>query len=157
MSSTLPSNSSVYRLLCRILGGQDQTVLKECVDAGLIPQLFDTAQHYNLLPALAVRCNEREVGPNLVGEERAATLKKALVENTRRNMSICAQAVKFTRQLNKEGIIPVFLKGTARLLTSASDCLGFRKQIDIDVIVQPGELESACEVFLADGYKFCRC
>ena len=74
--------------------------------------------------------------------------------NTLRNMEISAQALKFTRQLNQAGIIPLFLKGTAQLLTSEAANLGFRQQADIDLIVQPAEIEAAGNVFLADGYSY---
>lgn len=155
MTKTPPTNSSVYRLLCRILGGQDQSALKECVDAGLTPRLFELAQIHDLLPALAVRCHEQGVSSDVVGAERAEVLQQALMDNTQRNMKICAQALKLTRQLNRIGITPLFLKGTAGLLTSAGDSLGFRKQVDIDLIVQSAELEATSDAFLADGYSFC--
>ena len=155
MTKTPPTNWSVFRELCRVLGGQDQKALKECIDAGQLSQLLDMAQLHDLLPALAVRCNEQDVGSTVLGEEKAALLKQALMDNTQRNMKISAQALKLARQLNLAGITPLFLKGTARLLTSESENLGFRKQIDIDLIVQPAELEAAGDAFLADGYSFC--
>jgi putative nucleotidyltransferase-like protein len=137
-----------------VLGGQDQTVLKECIAAGQFPQLFDTAQHQDLLPALAARCNEQNAGKLALGENKADLLTQALMENTRHNMHISAQALKLTRRLNQAGITPLFLKGTARLLTRGADNLGFRKQVDIDLIVQPAELKAAGDAFLADGYKY---
>jgi hypothetical protein len=154
MTRTPPTNWSVYRLLCRVLGGLDQSALKECIDTRQLPQLLDMAQIHDLLPALAVRCHERGVGSDVVGEEKAALLKQALMDNTQRNMKISAQALKLTRQLNLAGITPFFLKGTARRLTSPGDDFGFRKQVDIDLIVQLDELEAAGDAFLADGYRF---
>lgn len=138
-----------------MLGGQDETALKECIAARLFQPLFELAQMQDLLPALAVRCNEQDVDRGALGEEKAEALKQALMDNTLRNMQISAQALKFTRQLNQAGITPLFLKGTARLLTSESENLGFRKQVDIDLIVRPEELDAAGDVFLADGYSFC--
>ena len=155
MTRTPPTSSSVFRILCRVLGGQDQTALKECIASTLLPQLFNMAHSEDLLPALAVRCNEQDIDTLVFGEEKADALKQALMNNTLRNMKISAQALKFTRQLNQAGITPLFLKGTARLLTSESENLGFRKQIDIDLIVRPEELDAAGDVFLADGYSFC--
>jgi hypothetical protein len=156
MTRDLSTSSSVFRTLCRVLGGQDQTALKECITSRLLPQLFNMAHSQDLLPALAVRCNELDIDTLVFGKQRADLLKQALMDNTLRNMEIHAQAIKFTRQLNCAGITPLFLKGTARLLTSASGNIGFRKQIDIDLIVQPTELEAAGDVFLADGYIFCK-
>jgi hypothetical protein len=156
MTRTPSTNWSVFRVLCRVLGGQDQKALKECIDARQLSQLFELAQLHDVLPALAVRCNEQDVGSTVLGEEKAALLKQALMDNTQRNMKISAQALKLTRQLNLAGNTPLFLKGTARLLTSESENIGFRKQIDIDLIVQPTELEAAGDAFLADGYSFCQ-
>lgn len=156
MAKSPSSSASVFRMLCRVLGGQDQTALRECITTELLPQLFNMAHSQDLLPALAVRCNEQDIDTLVFGEERADSLKQALMDNTLRNMEISAQALKFTLQLNGAGITPLFLKGTARLLTSASESLGFRKQIDIDLIVQTAELKAAGDVFLADGYSFCK-
>ncbi len=112
------------------------------------------AYSQDLLPALAVRCNELDIDTVVFGDERATLLKKELKDNTLRNMEISAQALKFTRELNRAGITPLFLKGTARLLAANTENLGFRKQIDIDLIVQPAEIEAAGDVFLAGGYSY---
>jgi hypothetical protein len=154
MTGTFPPNSSVYQLLCRILGGRDQTALNECVDAGLIPRLMDMAHAHDALPALAVRCHEQQAGSDVLGVEEAALLRAALLENTRQNMGIIAQSLKLTRRLNDAGITPLFLKGTARLLVEDSSNRGFRKQIDIDLLVQPHEIVAAAEAIAADGYRF---
>ena len=156
MTRTPPTSSSVFRILCRVVGGHDQAALKECIAATSLRQLFNMAHSQDLLPALAVRCNEQDIDTLVFGEERADLLKQALMDNTLRNMEISAQALKFTRQLNRAGITPLFLKGTAQLLTSESENIGFRKQIDIDLIVKPAELEAAGDAFLADGYSFCK-
>jgi hypothetical protein len=156
MTNISPTSGSVFRMLCRVLGGQDQAALRECVTTALLPHLFNMAHSQGLLPALALRCNEQEIDTLAFGEERADLLKQALMDNTLRNLEISAQALKFTRQLNRAGVTPLLLKGTARLLTSASENLGFRKQVDIDLIVQPAELEAAGNVFLANGYSFCK-
>jgi hypothetical protein len=112
------------------------------------------AQIHDLLPALAVRCHEQGVGTAVLGEERAWLLKQALMDNTQRNMKIKAQVLKLTRSLNSAGITPLILKGSAGLLTREGHNIGFRKQIDIDLIVRPEELEAAGDAFLADGYRF---
>ncbi len=112
------------------------------------------AHSQDVLPALAVRCNEQDIDTAVFGSERAGQLQQELMDNTLRNMEISAQALKFTRQLNRAGITPLFLKGTARLLMFEAANMGFRKQADIDLIVQPAEIEAAGNVFLADGYSY---
>ena len=156
MTEHPPTNWSVFRDLCRVMGGRDEGALKDSIDAGQLQLLCEMAHSQDLLPALAVRCNEQALEEQVLGNDVAEVLNRALLDNTKRNMQICAQAIKLTRQLNLAGIRPLFLKGTALLLTSAHHNLGFRKQVDIDLIVRPDELEAAGDALLAAGYHFCR-
>jgi hypothetical protein len=144
----------IFRTLCTVLGGQHPSVLDACIDARQLNLLFDMACSLDVLPALAARGNERQVNWQLLGEGRAKLPMQALRNNTLRNMTISAQALKLTRQLNQAGITPMLLKGTARLLETPGEDIGFRKQADIDLLVRPEELEAAGDVFLADGYRF---
>lgn len=149
-------NSNIFRLLCRVLGGQDPQALVECSAAGRLPELFDMAYEQDVLPALAVRLNEHCIDDQSLGEEKTRLLKQALMDNTLRNMSIRAQALKIIHQLNQAGVKPLLLKGTARLLTIPDQNIGFRKQADIDLLVEPSQIKAASEAFLADGYCFQR-
>jgi hypothetical protein len=144
----------IFRTLCKVLGGQCPPALGECVAAGQLSPLFDMAWSQDVLPALAVRGNEQHVDWQLLGETRADLPRQSLRDNTLRNMTISAQALKLTRKLNQAGITPLLLKGTARLLEAMDENAGFRKQADIDLLVRPEELEAAGNVFLADGYRF---
>jgi hypothetical protein len=81
-------------------------------------------------------------------------LQGALRDNTVRNMAIVSQALKITRILNASGIRPMFLKGTAQLLVAGSRQLGERKQVDIDLVVEPGQLRAAAALLLQDNYGF---
>ena len=147
-------NSVVYRSLCRVVGGQDPSALDDCVAAGRLQALYEMAYTHDVVPALAVRCNQHDIDSDLLRDDSADELKQALMDNTRRNMNICAQALKITRQLNQAGILPLFLKGTARLLMGQSQHLGFRKQVDIDVLVEPAQIATARDIFLAEGYHY---
>ncbi len=154
MSQSAPTNWSIFRLLCRVIGGQGSRALTEGIEAELFSQLVDMAQQNDVLPALAVKCEEQQVDSSLLDSMRDELLKHALRDNTLRNMRISAQVIKFTKRLNAAGITPLFLKGTALLLTENERSLGFRKQVDIDLLVEPSQFEAAAEVFLADGYGF---
>jgi len=156
MTRARSTGGSVFRLLCRVLGGRDPSALQECIAAGWLPQVFNLARSEGLLPALAVRCHEQNIDAQVLGTQSAHRLRQALIENTRVNLEIIAQALAFTRALNRAGITPLFLKGTARLLHLETRDIGFRTQVDIDLVVQPSELEAAGDVFLAAGYRFCR-
>jgi hypothetical protein len=112
------------------------------------------ARQQDVLPALAVRCSEQVPDNPALDSAEGEQLRQAFRDNTFRNMQICAQAIKLARQLNRVDITPLFLKGTALLLPGHQRPPGFRKQVDIDLIVQPAELEQATAVLLADGYRF---
>lgn len=137
-----------------MLGGQDQSALGRCVDAGEFAALFEAAEAHDVLPALAIRCSGQGLGEEAIGAGCSARLTEALLDNTQRNMTMVAQALKLAGKLNDAGITPLFLKGTARLLAGESVGLGFRKQVDIDLVVRQGELETAAEALLAHGYRF---
>ena len=141
-------------MLCKILGGQDNRVLADCIAANLFPQLVTMAKYQDVLPALSVRCNEQLADPLPVAHSESQLLTQALRENTLRNMQISVQALKLTKQLNKAGITPLFLKGTVQLLAASNTILGFRKQVDIDLLVEPEHIEAAAEVFQSSGYGF---
>jgi hypothetical protein len=153
VKTSLP-NSVVYQWLCRVVGGQDSAALGDCAAAGYLQPLYDMAYAHDVLPALAVRDQQRSEQAQLFDETTAQCLRDSLRDNTLRNMTICAQALKIARQLNLVGITPLFLKGTARLLAAQKENLGFRKQVDIDLLVDPSQLEAAGDVFLKQGYRY---
>ena len=149
------SNWSIFSILCEVLGGQNDQRLIQAEMNRQLPALFDIAAVNDVLPALAVRCNDQQVSTDTLSEHQRSKLKQALIDNTVRNMQIKAQALKITTQLNRAGITPLFLKGTVQLLDPSTKDLGFRKQVDIDLLVEPEQLAIAADIFLAEGYNFC--
>lgn len=145
---------TLFRALCRVLGDQDHHLLQEIVAAGKFPSLVELAHQQEVLPAMAVRCGEYIPKHQIMSSVEGELLKKALHDNTVRNMQISAQALKIATLLNKADIAPLFLKGTAQLLDPKTKNLGFRKQLDIDLLVKPEQLETASNLLLADGYEF---
>ena len=119
-----------------------------------MPRMIEMAASQDVLPALAVRIYEQQEVASTIGDQESQCLREALLENTLRNMQIVAQGIKLARTLNSVGITPLFLKGTAQLLTVNKEKLGFRKQVDIDLIVEPASLVDACQALQADGYGF---
>ena len=75
-----PLNSTIFRLLCRVLGGQSPRAFDECIAAGRLPELFGMAYKYDVLPGLAVRCNEQPVDGQFLGDENTGLLKQALMD-----------------------------------------------------------------------------
>ena len=155
VSAPLSEYWSVFRLLCEVLGGSRAQLLTDSLSNGMLPQLVDMAQRHDVAPTLAVHCERTPAwfGPTHSAERLA--LHNALRDNTVRNMAIVSQALKIARILNASGIRPMFLKGTARLLATDSKQLGERKQVDIDLVVEPGQLREAAALLLQDDYEFC--
>lgn len=143
----------LFRRLCRVLGAAAERTLESVVAAGELPQLAVLAARCDVLPALAVRCGEQLSPRRTLALSDGEWLRAALKENTQRNLRICAQALKLGAVLNAADITPMFLKGTARLLAGGGH-LGFRKQADIDVLVEPHETAAAVAALLAAGYRF---
>ena len=150
------SNWTLFKSLCRVIGGQDSDALARTRESGLLTQLVTMASQENVLPALAMRIDEQTEIKEALNEPDRGLLQQALQDNTRRNMQTVMQALKLARALNHVGITPTFLKGTAQLLTLNETKLGFRRQLDIDLVVAPHELSASCEVLLAAGYGFYR-
>lgn len=155
-ANAMNSNWTLFKYLCRIIGGQDRDALLAASRAGLFPKLMDIAAGEDLLPALATRVEEQADIEQTLDEPERQLLRQALQHNTRRNMHTVMQALKLARTLNGAGITPTFLKGTAQLLTVNEARLGFRKQLDIDLVVAPEEMKDACAALLEAGYGFYR-
>lgn len=154
MKVSPPSNWSLFRTLCQIVGGQDAHSLRAAFNAGLMPQLLILAREQDVLPSLAIRCQEQLSTEQCSASPEYRDLQEALHENTLVNMQISAQALDLAKTLNSAGITPLFLKGTVQLLSSHQQNLGQRKQIDIDFLVEPNHIESAADALLASGYGF---
>ena len=148
------SNWELYRLLCRIIGGLDDTALGAVIHRDAFPRLVALAGEYDLEPALAVRLNEQATLIPGIPVQLHDQLQQALQANTQHKLQMIAQAIKVARVLNSVGIEPVFLKGTALLLGESPLAVGFRKQVDIDLLVAPENIAAACEALTADGYFF---
>ncbi|MCB1688451.1 MAG: nucleotidyltransferase family protein [Halioglobus sp.] len=121
-----------------------------------MPRLIAVATSQDVLPALAVRCYEDPGLAGTIDEASDQQLRAALLVNTRRNMQIVVQSIQLIRALNRAGIKPLMLKGTAQLLTVNRENPGFRKQADIDLIVPPEAVLAAGEALQAQGYAFYR-
>ncbi len=73
--------------------------------------------------------------------------------NREHNRQIIAQAHEITAILNKEGLFPIFLKGTAHLLDGLYQDIAERMVGDIDFLVDEKVMERAAELLIATGYR----
>ena len=73
--------------------------------------------------------------------------------NRERNRLILNQVVKISALLNKHGIAPIFLKGTAHLLLGLYSDPAERMIGDIDILVNDNELIAAAELIKTLGFQ----
>lgn len=73
--------------------------------------------------------------------------------NRERNRRILNQALKISALLNKHGIEPVFLKGTAHLLLGLYSDIAERMIGDIDILVNDNELITTVELIKTLGFQ----
>lgn len=150
----MSSQWALFRSLCRVIGGQDNAALQSAAHTGVLPDLIEMAAQRNLLPAMAMRISEQPVYADAITSIDKDRLHNAWRQNTTSNMQTSMQALKIARALNTVGISPVFLKGTAQLLTTNATRLGFRNQLDIDLVVPRDALRPTCEALIKSGYGF---
>ena len=73
--------------------------------------------------------------------------------NLERNRRLKAQLEEAIGALNGAGIEPVLMKGAASLLQLTGRDLGDRILVDLDLLVDPDQIEAACAVLAGLGYS----
>jgi len=73
--------------------------------------------------------------------------------NRERNENIIIQAGEITKLLNKQGIKPVFIKGSAHLLGGLYRDTGERMMKDIDLLVEEQDMTRAAGILMDHGYR----
>jgi hypothetical protein len=86
-------------------------------------------------------------------EELYAHIQEITNQNRERNLRIIDQTNEISALLNKNGIVPVFLKGTAHLLLGLYNDPAERMIGDIDFLVNDSEMLPAAEIIKTLGFK----
>jgi hypothetical protein len=73
--------------------------------------------------------------------------------NVERNKGIVHQAKVISDIFQRDGIANVFLKGTGNIFDDLYGDIGERILYDIDILVEEGEMISAVEALMENGYK----
>jgi hypothetical protein len=74
------------------------------------------------------------------------------VLNRQRNERLLSQSLELAAMLNEAGVVPVFLKGAAHLLSGLYPDAAHRVMVDIDVLVPAGRLSDCVARLRGDGY-----
>lgn len=93
-----------------------------------------------LLPAIWPSLNENDI--RAFGDD-ANLFKAANLLNSERNQQIRADSLELARELNRHGIIPMFFKGAAHLLTNLWPDCGARFLADVDLLVPEADVFAA--------------
>ncbi|RLA50148.1 MAG: hypothetical protein DRR42_10510 [Gammaproteobacteria bacterium] len=145
----------IIRSVCQLVAGNNisraVTTINESNSWDLVIDTATTEKCFGLIASNLSQENLIDYG---VTEEIRRIIHDAHLENVTRNMGIFSQALKVTQALNSSGIKPIFLKGTASLLTRANADIGAREQADIDLLVEPDQIYQTCETLLEIGYSF---
>ena len=129
----------------------------ETAKAATLPSSFwlefiNISNDFLVGPALALRFEALRLSglvPSLVERHCHAVLRL----NRSRNAQLRTEAAELASELNRIDIVPVFLKGSASLLSGLYDDEGARIMGDLDVLV-PSERTRDCEQHLAKlGYN----
>ncbi len=86
-------------------------------------------------------------------EELLLHIESLTNQNRERNRKIINQANEIASLLNKHGIAPVFLKGTAHLLLGLYSDIGERMIGDIDFLVRDNEILQVAETVKSVGFE----
>lgn len=131
---------SVSKILSLEPGGLDLSQYEESDPFWV--DFADVAMDHLVVPALADRVEKQGLGehfPALISRHLDAMLRL----NRSRNVQLREEALDIADALNEIGIVPVFLKGSAGLLTGLYDEPGIRIMSDLDVLL-PLDLAGQC-------------
>ncbi|MDH4182601.1 MAG: nucleotidyltransferase family protein [Nitrospinota bacterium] len=115
------------------------------------PELISTSSKYLLTPSLAFGLAEKNLA-HLAPLDVQEYLEAVLTLNRQRSNEIRAQALELAAALGKEGLFPLFLKGSANLLAGLYEDNGQRLIGDIDILIPPGQMENTVEAIKRCGY-----
>ena len=101
--------------------------------------------------ALYIRLERAGLLPE-IPSDLAEYMEEFTGSNRERNQQILLQTTEITELLNKNGITPVFLKGTAHLLDGLYEDFAERQVGDIDLLVKDNEMVRAAEILITSGY-----
>ena len=110
--------------------------------------VLNLANHSLITPRLAL-C----LAPHRLPADVDAFLQDVLQRNRERNRRLRAQLRQAVMQLNRFGITPVLLKGSAALLGADGPRRDGRMLCDLDILVRPEQVDQAILALDAGGYS----
>ena len=150
--------SELFKLSCQCLLLDEYPELTENIrvkfvsgEVNLDAFILLCSNHF-VLPAITLHLKNSgliELFPN----DYADHLNEIYLLNRKRNKEILQQIDEISKQLKKEDIEPIYLKGTANLLDNLYNDSGDRMIGDIDFLVQDKDYLKTVELIFELGYK----
>ncbi len=112
--------------------------------------VFAAASAHFILPFVHP-CLEERCLLELAPPEARGALEQIYLLNADRNAALADQMERVSRALNRTGIVPVWLKGAARLI-EGTKWSTMRPMLDLDLWVSAEDMESAIKALKAEGY-----
>jgi hypothetical protein len=109
-------------------------------ETGVAPAIFHALQSKNLV--------------NAVPQDVMNFFDGIACLNRQRNEQLLSEATELAVSLNQIDVVPIFLKGTAHLLTGLYPDVAQRLTVDLDVLVPANRLSNCADHLLAHGYDF---
>jgi len=104
-----------------------------------------------VLPALYLNLKRNNL-LSYLPEDLVSHFKEITDLNRERNQQIIEQAKEIVKLLNKEGLQPIFLKGTAHLLDGLYNDIAERMLSDIDFLLEEKDARQAWDLLKNNGY-----
>ena len=148
-------NADLYQLVFRCLIG-DKNIIEELKNNVILNEdnlfrFIHVSSNHFVLPAIYIRL--KNLGLTLyIPDDLNEHLNEICTLNTKRNKEFLQQADEINQQLAKEGIEPVYLKGTGNLLDNLYPNPGDRIIGDIDFLVREKEFLKTAEAIKQMGY-----
>jgi hypothetical protein len=151
------SRTAAFRFLCDCLSRDCSPAVQDGLLRAAQSQSFDWETFIQV-------ASEKFVAPSVLGALRNKGILSAAPQpvtdffeaitflNRERNEQLLQQAAELALNLNKIGVIPVFLKGSAHLLCGLYPDPGERMMIDLDVLVPDDRLSECVQHLRADGF-----
>jgi Uncharacterised nucleotidyltransferase len=115
--------------------------------------LLAIAQRHALLPLLHHHLSKSQI--DLVPPAHAKQLKTVYQENVARNLVLMNELRSITHNLQSRGVESFPFKGPVLGLLAYDDP-GLRQSADLDIVVQPTDVEKAWECLTMSGYRLTR-
>ncbi len=112
--------------------------------------VFAAASSHLILPFIHP-CLEEKGLLELAPPEARAALEQVYRLNADRNAALAGQVRRVSSALNRAGIVPVWLKGAARLI-EGTKWSTMRPMLDLDLWIPAGDMAFAIEALKAEGY-----